>query len=79
MWNGATGNEFEYTREQMEKFLAQQPCQACKGRRLRKKALAVLVAGKNITEVTEMSVTEAYRFEELESKLTEKKRFKSPG
>ncbi len=63
----------EYTREQMEKFLAQQPCQACKGRRLRKEALAVLVAGKNITEVTEMSVTEAYRFfEELESKLTEK-------
>ncbi len=52
----------EYTREQMEKYMHQHPCQSCKGQRLRKESLAVLVAGKNISEVTAYSVAEAYRF-----------------
>ncbi|OQP07617.1 excinuclease ABC subunit A [Geobacillus sp. 46C-IIa] len=61
----------DYIREQMEKYMAEQPCPTCKGYRLKKESLAVLVGGKHIGEVTAMSVTEALAFfEGLE--LTEK-------
>ena len=46
----------DYMRELMEKYMAEQPCPACKGHRLNKEALAVPINGKNIGEVTEMSV-----------------------
>ncbi|BDG45035.1 excinuclease ABC subunit UvrA [Saccharococcus caldoxylosilyticus] len=52
----------EYIREQMEKYMAQQPCPTCKGNRLKKESLAVLVGGKHIGEVTALSVTEALEF-----------------
>lgn len=38
------------------------PCPDCKGARLRKESLHVLVGGKNIVEVTKMSIEEAYSF-----------------
>ena len=61
----------DYVREQMEKYMTEQPCPTCKGYRLKKESLAVLVGGKHIGEVTAMSVTEALAFfEGLE--LTEK-------
>ena len=34
----------DYIREQMEKYMAQQPCPTCKGYRLKKESLAVLIA-----------------------------------
>ncbi|NUK29740.1 excinuclease ABC subunit UvrA [Parageobacillus sp. VR-IP] len=52
----------DYIREQMEKYMAQQPCPTCKGNRLKKESLAVLVGGKHIGEVTALSVTEALEF-----------------
>ncbi|RDE29599.1 excinuclease ABC subunit UvrA [Parageobacillus thermoglucosidasius] len=52
----------DYVREQMEKYMAQQPCPTCKGNRLKKESLAVLVGGKHIGEVTALSVTEALAF-----------------
>jgi excinuclease ABC subunit A len=52
----------DYVREQMEKYMAQQPCPTCKGNRLKKESLAVLVGGKHIGEVTALSVTEALEF-----------------
>ncbi|REK56431.1 MAG: excinuclease ABC subunit UvrA [Geobacillus sp.] len=52
----------DYVREQMEKYMAQQPCPTCKGNRLKKESLAVLVGGKHIGEVTALSVTEALTF-----------------
>ena len=61
----------DYIREQMEKYMAEQPCPTCQGYRLKKESLAVLVGGKHIGEVTAMSVTEALVFfDRLE--LTEK-------
>jgi len=61
----------DYIREQMEKYMAEQPCPTCKGYRLKKESLAVLVGGNHIGEVTAMSVTEALAFfDRLE--LTEK-------
>ncbi|AMV12230.1 ABC-ATPase UvrA [Geobacillus thermoleovorans] len=52
----------DYIREQMEKYMAEQPCPTCQGHRLKKESLAVLVGGKHIGEVTAMSVTEALAF-----------------
>ncbi|TCL47708.1 excinuclease ABC subunit A [Thermolongibacillus altinsuensis] len=64
----------DYVREQMEKYMAEQPCPTCKGNRLKKESLAVLVGGKHIGEVTAMSVTEALAFfEQLELSEKEQK------
>lgn len=61
----------DYIREQMEKYMGQKPCPACKGYRLKKETLAVLISGQHIGKVTELSVEEAYHFFE-HLKLSEK-------
>jgi excinuclease ABC subunit A len=58
-------------REFIEEFMSTKACPSCHGRRLKPHSLAVRVGGKNIAEVTDMSVVEALEFfEHLE--LTEK-------
>lgn len=52
----------DYIREQMEKYMAQQPCPTCKGNRLKKESLAVLVDRRHIGDVTKLSVQDAYDF-----------------
>lgn len=52
----------DYIREQMEKYMAQKPCPACNGYRLKEGTLAVLINGKHIGEITDFSVTEALKF-----------------
>lgn len=52
----------DYIREQMEKYMAQQPCPKCKGFRLKKESLAVLIDGHHISEVTDLSIEEAHEF-----------------
>ena len=49
----------DYIREQMEKYMAQQPCPTCKGYRLKKETLAVIINGHHIAQVTEFSIEEA--------------------
>ncbi|NNU96339.1 excinuclease ABC subunit UvrA [Anoxybacillus sp. EFIL] len=61
----------DYVREQMEKYMTEQPCPTCHGNRLKKESLAVFVGGKHIGEVTAMSVNEALTFFET-LHLTEK-------
>lgn len=39
-----------------ETFMRTTPCQVCKGQRLKKEALAVTIADKNIFEMTDMSI-----------------------
>ena len=50
------------TREQLEAFMVEQPCPTCQGRRLRPESLSVLVAGRSIGDVAEMSVSDALVF-----------------
>jgi excinuclease ABC subunit A len=45
-----------------QKFLSSRPCSACAGRRVRPEALGVKLAGKNITEITALSIAQAYEF-----------------
>lgn len=52
----------DYVREQMEKYMVEQKCQTCKGHRLKKETLAVLISDYHIGEVTSFSIKEAYDF-----------------
>jgi excinuclease ABC subunit A len=61
----------DYIREQMEKYMAQQPCPSCKGYRLKKESLAVLISGHHISQITDLSIEEANQFF-AELQLTEK-------
>ncbi len=52
----------DYTKQEIERYMTVTPCETCKGKRLKKEALAVTVGGKNISELTDMSVSELYDF-----------------
>ncbi|WP_182201224.1 excinuclease ABC subunit UvrA [Paraliobacillus salinarum] len=52
----------DFIREQMEKYMAQNNCPTCKGYRLKKEAMSVLINGYHVGQVTEKSVTEANQF-----------------
>lgn len=52
----------DYTREQMSKYMTEQPCPTCKGHRLKPESLAVKVEGLNISEATKHSISEMYGF-----------------
>jgi excinuclease ABC subunit A len=45
-----------------EQFLMYRPCSVCGGSRLKKEALQFRIGGKNIAEVLDMTVAEAYEF-----------------
>jgi excinuclease ABC subunit A len=47
-------------RDQYRKYMSEQPCDRCEGKRLRPETLAVTTAGKGIAEVTSMTVEKAY-------------------
>ncbi|WHZ02332.1 excinuclease ABC subunit UvrA [Neobacillus sp. YX16] len=61
----------DWIREQMEKYMGEQPCQVCKGHRLKKETLAVLISGRHISQLTELSIEESNQFFN-ELKLTDK-------
>jgi len=49
----------DYIRADIEKYMSERPCPICKGRRLKPEALAVTIIGKNIVDVTSLTVSEA--------------------
>lgn len=52
----------EEIRQKVRKFLREDICSECKGRRLRKESLGVRISDKNITEMTDQSVDHAAQF-----------------
>lgn len=46
----------DYTKSEIEKYMVTSPCPCCKGKRLKKEALAVTVSGLNIAELCDLSV-----------------------
>ena len=52
----------ETMRAEYESFMQITPCRECGGQRLKKSALAVTVGGKNISEITSMSITKLKEF-----------------
>jgi excinuclease ABC subunit A len=65
--------ESDWSREDISRFMAETPCATCQGKRLKPEALAVKIAGRDISEVTGLSVREARGwFEALPSSLSAK-------
>ncbi len=63
----------EYMRQKIDEFMADRPCPACHGARLKPQTLAVRVGGMNIYEMSLLPVVRLRRFlDELE--LTERER-----
>ena len=52
----------DYIRDQMEKYMGEQPCTVCEGYRLKPETLAVKVNDVHIGKVTEFSIIEANEF-----------------
>jgi excinuclease ABC subunit A len=52
----------EYLRAELERYMSDKPCPACKGRRLKPESLAVTVADKSIADVSAQSVSAAIAF-----------------
>ncbi|HEY1419688.1 MAG TPA: excinuclease ABC subunit UvrA [Candidatus Dormibacteraeota bacterium] len=52
----------EYLKTELERYMSDKPCPACKGRRLKPESLAVTVAASNIAEVCALSVSKAISF-----------------
>src|SRR5699024_2764757 len=61
----------DFTREHLEKYMAQKNCPSCDGYRLKEEALCVLINGSHISKVTDYSIMEAKAFFE-DLPLTEK-------
>ncbi|MDF1498402.1 MAG: excinuclease ABC subunit UvrA [Patescibacteria group bacterium] len=49
-------------RKEMEKYMSSNPCRTCSGLRLRKESLLVKVHGKNIAEISSMSINNSFEY-----------------
>src|SRR5699024_1556648 len=54
--------ESEWSRDRYEGYMREVPCPACEGSRLKPEALAVLVGGYNIAQVSALSIADAAGF-----------------
>ena len=69
-WEGVIPNlmrrwqrtESEFVKNRLHRYLSEQPCRVCNGARLKAASLAVTVNGRNINDVTAMSIGEALEF-----------------
>lgn len=68
---GETNSEF--IKNKISDMMTEEECPVCHGRKLKDTVLAVTVGGKNIIDLTDLSVVQALRFfEDLESQLSER-------
>ncbi|MDO4872022.1 MAG: excinuclease ABC subunit UvrA [bacterium] len=51
--------ESDFQRKDIERFMRVRKCQTCQGKRLKPVVLAITVAGLNIVEITELSISDA--------------------
>jgi excinuclease ABC subunit A len=69
-WEGIISNiqrrydetESDSVRLELEQFMQPQPCTTCGGRRLKPESLAVTLAGRNIGDLVQLSITDALEF-----------------
>ncbi len=64
----------EWAKKEIEKLMYNMPCPECKGARLRKESLAVTVKGRNIDEISNLSIAEGLEFFE-NMELSEREAF----
>lgn len=58
-WKSTTS---EYVKERLHSYLSEQPCQSCNGTRLCPEATAVTISGKNINQLSTLSIEKAQKF-----------------
>ena len=68
----------ETVKEEYESFMTITPCDVCDGQRLKQESLAVTIAGKNIYEITTMSIDKLADFLE-NMELTDRQQFIGGG
>jgi excinuclease ABC subunit A len=69
-WRGVVGflqdryfkTESDTVRANIEKYMSQNPCSACKGRRYKPETLLVTIGNNNIAEVSNISVSQSLEF-----------------
>lgn len=61
----------DFMKERMAKYMTVRDCPDCKGKRLKPEVLAVTIGGKNLAELSDLSIREAYEFID-QLQLTEK-------
>lgn len=54
--------ESTYIRTEIERYMRFSPCASCKGKRLKPEYLAVTIVGKNIMDVSSMSIVESIKW-----------------
>jgi len=60
----------------LERYMTTKPCPTCGGRRLKPESLAVTVGGRNISDTTKLSVTDALAwYKSLPAQLSERENF----
>jgi excinuclease ABC subunit A len=68
----------DYIRTEIEKYMAENPCPACGGARLKPESLAVTVDGRNISAITKLSIDDALewvqRLQDRDTPLNERER-----
>ena len=70
---GETNSDF--IKEKISDMMTEDVCPVCKGRKLKDTVLAVTVGGKNIMELTDLSVVQAIDFfNDLDSKLSDREK-----
>src|SRR5256885_1006216 len=52
----------EYLKAELERYMSDKPCPTCRGRRLKPESLAVTVAGRNIADVSALSISASIAF-----------------
>jgi excinuclease ABC subunit A len=70
--------ESEFLKAELERYMADKPCPACKGQRLKPESLAVTVAARNIAEVCRLSIGAAIAFVDA-LELTEREQLIARG
>jgi excinuclease ABC subunit A len=64
----------DFIRRDIERFMQERPCNACKGKRLKPEVLAVTVSGSSIMDICELSIDDAIAFfSKMELSQTETK------
>jgi excinuclease ABC subunit A len=65
----------DYIKTELEKYMVERPCPSCKGKRLRPEALGVTVDGRDISDVADLSITDALAWAQaLPDRISERER-----
>jgi excinuclease ABC subunit A len=82
-WHGVTGTlrkrydgtESEFVKRDLEQYMSTKPCPVCQGRRLKPESLSVKVGGRDMSELTGLSIDAALAFfRDLPNHMTERQR-----